>query len=289
VQEVFRIDAKVIEEPLDMLLTAASNKLEREWPASVPCHPSSPVYLRAFVLVSHNIFRAMRYFCADKPPDPSRKPEYANAARPLARVILEIVFNVIFLLEDLTSRTERFEKAGWRSMAEDLERFTKSYGEDPDWSPYLKVFGDHVERGREFFRLTEAEFENPRSIPKWPLPRGMREQASTEVAAHLQYLADWFYKNLSEDAHVNWLGLVRLGAGLMGDYGGVIDVDWNLAKQKSDTLATTVILLLVLLSELEISLKLGLGPKLPYLWRIMNEGFLASKEVYVRRFDGRLD
>ena len=288
-EEPFRIDAKILQEPLDTLLIAASNKLEREWPASVPCTPSSPVYLRAFVLVSRNIYRTMGYFCADKPPDPDRKPEYASAAGPLARVILEIVFNVVFMLEDLPARTERFEKAGWRSMAEDLEKFTKAYGEDPDWSPYLKTFGDHViEGGRGFFRLTDTEFENPRSIKKWPLPGGMRDEASAELADFLGYLRDWFYKNLSEEAHVNWIGLVRLSAGLMGDFGGAVDVDWNLKKQKSDTLATTVILLLVLLSELEMSLKIGLGSKIPYLWRIMNEGFLSSKEVYLRRYDGKL-
>jgi len=286
-QELFRIDAKVIQEPLDTLLIAASNKLEREWPTSIPCHPSSPLYLRAFVLVSRNIFRAMGYFCADKPPDPMRKPEYANAARPLARVILEIVFNVVFMLEDLSTRTERYEKAGWRSMAEDLEMFRKTYGDDPDWSPYLKTFGEHVKRGQEFFHLTDAEFENPTFIKKWPSPGGMRDEASPELDSFLRYLRDWFYRNLSDDAHVNWVGLVRLGAGLLGDIDG-IDTDWSVAKQKSDTIATTVILLLVLLSELEITLGLGLGSKLPYLWRIMNEGWLAAKEVYLRRYDGRL-
>jgi hypothetical protein len=115
----------------------------------------------------------------------------------------------------------------------------------------------------------------------------MRKVASPALADHLQYLGDWFYKHLSEDAHVSWMGVVRLSAGLL-QIGNPDVVEENQQKQKINTVQTTIVLLLALVSEIEISLKLGLRPDTMYLWRLMNEGSVVSKELYARRYKGRL-
>ncbi len=142
------LEAKVIEKDIDDLLIAAANKLEREWPPSLP--DESAVCLRGFVLISRNTFRTIRYFCADKPPDTERRLEYSLSASPLARVILEAVFNTAFLLEDLSARTSWFMKAGWRSMREDLDRLEATYGKDPDWHDYLTALRKSRAKGRSF-------------------------------------------------------------------------------------------------------------------------------------------
>src|SRR5690348_10692932 len=96
-----KLEADVFVPQLANALEALGNRLEREWPATIPEPPGSATLLRTLVLASGNTWRTVRYVCADLPKDPARKIEYALALVPLARVILEAVFTVVFLFEDL--------------------------------------------------------------------------------------------------------------------------------------------------------------------------------------------
>src|SRR5207244_2630765 len=103
---------------LDSLGVATFNKLEREWPSAVPAHKASSLVLRLLVAVSENTYRTIRYFCADKSDDGARKLQYALSAPPMARTILDALFTIIFLFEDLPARTAWYVRAGWREMEE---------------------------------------------------------------------------------------------------------------------------------------------------------------------------
>src|SRR6266567_7402486 len=277
------LEAKIIEEPLDNLLVATANRLEREWPASLP--GESAVCLRGLLLVSRNTFRTIRYFCADRPLDTARKLEYSLTAIPLGRLILEAVFNTAFLLEDLPARTNWYMKAGWADMNEDYERLKRSYGKDGSWKDYLDSFAVVVEKGQKLLRLTPDEVAKPKTISWWPRHSKMCGLASPDLSAYLEYLGDWFYKEMSEDAHLRWNGLVRLAGPLLQPEGDPEAREQLLKRQRSNAIATSAILQLALVSEIalvpEIARTLELEvSKLRYLWAILNEHFLAGKEVY---------
>src|SRR5262245_51002445 len=195
----YPIDAKVILDPLDSLVETFLNKIEREWPRHVQAHPDSPLYLRGFVAIAKNLFRTMRYFCADKDRDKEleRRLEFTKSAPPLARVVLEILYNTTFMLEDLPGRTTWFEKAAWSSMREELEHREREFGNDPDWADHLKRFQNQVERGVSQFNITPEEQKDPGLIPYWPTPGKMANSASPELASYFRYLDAWFYGNLS--------------------------------------------------------------------------------------------
>src|SRR5436190_13306221 len=95
------IPFEAFREQLDSLVEATANKLEREFPTPLRSDRDLGGLLRCLVLVSNNAYRTMRYFCADLPSDPSRKLEYALSGTPLARSVLEALFTVVFLFEDL--------------------------------------------------------------------------------------------------------------------------------------------------------------------------------------------
>jgi hypothetical protein len=138
---------------LDDLLQFTANKLEREWPPEASTHEYSQGLLLSLVLVSFNTYRTMRFFCADKPPDPQRKAEYTLSAGPLARTVLDALFTELFALEDLASRTEWFHKSGWREVVEECAKAKAEHEENPNWQPYIQGLEEFAEATKQLFVL----------------------------------------------------------------------------------------------------------------------------------------
>lgn len=205
-----RINFSVFTDPLDQLVQATLNKIEREWPADREAHSATGMILRMLVGVSNNTYRTMRYFCADIPSDPSRKLEYSVSAAPLARTILDALFTVVFLGENLTERPAWFLRAGWRELHEKAARMRAQYGVLPSWTEYLQEFEEMVAAERARWGISDDQAANPRQVSYWPTPAKMIPAATeTETKEYLQYLNDWFYRELSQDSHLSWPGLWR--------------------------------------------------------------------------------
>lgn len=290
--EVPRLNDDVIREPFHNLLAATGNKLDREWKDSYSTHRGSRVMLRALVLSSDNTYRTVRHFCAEHPKDPARKPEYALSAPPLARSILDALFTVVFAFENLAERTEWYYKAGWREIHEEHARHLSRYGADDGWKEYLAEQTEFLDKTRVQWGITAPEAANPsKAIKRWPIPSQMAKHKGTsqERRDFMSHLEDWFYRELSQDAHLSWPGLARRSAYLMLDRDERDDeAKWKLAKKKSDAFFTCVVLLLAMMSEIECELRFGLDERLKYVWGICNAYFEAGKEVYDMRYAGRL-
>lgn len=290
--DIPKLDFGVFREPFDNLLTATANKLEREWPADRSSHPESGTVLRLLVLVSDNTFRTMRYFCADKPPDPSRKLEYALTAPPLARTILDALFTVIFLFEDLSKRTDWYHKAGWRKMREEHDRIRASTGGGQEhWPEYIREHQAVVEDFRTEWNVSEEEASNPRKkIPYWPTPAQMVANADTSADRRefMTFLEGWFYRHLSQDSHLTWPGLSRRGGHFLYDRASQPVARDMLVKYKSDTLGTAAVLLLAIASEIEAELGFGLAERANYVWGILTPYMPDAREIYDKRYAERL-
>lgn len=273
---------------LDDLLVFSANKLDREFPTG-RYHSYAGPTLVALMLVSANTYRTMRYFCADKPSDPKRRPEYALSAGPLARTILDALFTLLFLLEDLNERVPWFMKCGWREVVEELERARTQHGDDPKWQYYIEGLTEFAEESKHSeFEITPDEEREPKKIPYWPIPNQMipRVQAD-DVRRFMEYLRDWFYRQLSQDSHLSWRGLARRAGYLLLDR-SPLQKEWDLPKQKSDVLMTTVVLLLAMMSEIELFFGYGAGARLKFVWNVINPYFQQGGEIYDLRYSGKL-
>jgi hypothetical protein len=283
-----RLDFAVVREPPDYLAEAIANKMQREWPANVARHSASPMVVRLLVTVSENTYRTIRYFCADKPEDGARKLHYALTAPPLVRTLLDALFTVVFLFEDLPERTSWYVRAGWREMEQKRIRFAKAYGDDPKWAEYLREYGNLVSSDQKLWGITEADAAQLKQIKFWPTPAQMINACqSAERREFLEYLHDWHYREMSQDSHLSWPGLWRRGGYFLSAKPSdeLRDV---LQKFKSDNLSMTVILLLSLLSEVQMELGLGLGERAKYIWGILCPYAGEAEEVYRQRYQERL-
>lgn len=278
-----------IRDQLDTLHVAVANKIEREWPTQWSAYGEGAVVLQATVKVAANTYNSVRYLCAEKPPDPARKLEYAVSVSPLSRTILDSLFNVVFLFEDFPSRIQWYLRSGWREIHDEHDRHDRAYGTDPEWAEWLAGLRAFVERSRASWYVTEEEAADPSSIRWWPIPGQMLRSADLLDANRdfLQYLHDWFYRMLSSESHLALPGLMRRAVHLLHSEDRE-ERDLNLDKYRSDGSVTTIILLLALLTECHLGLGYDLGERCKYLWTMLSDSFPPAKEIYTLRYEQRL-
>ncbi len=273
-----------IRDQLNSLLVTVANKLEREWPTQWASYPEAAVVLRATLAVAENTFNTIRSLCADEPAHPSWKSEYAVSVPPLTRTILDNLFTIVFLFEDLPARSKWFLKSGWRELYEENQRYLRTYGSDPAWKESLAKQSWFLDYAKTGWQITPEEVSNPKEIKWWPNPGKMimHTETSKPRRDYLAYLNDWFYKELSSESHLSWPGLAKRSMHLLNKDRD--DHDTVLDKFRSDCFTMSIALLLAFLSEIQIELGYDLSERLKYIWHVLNPGFNMVRELYDYRY-----
>jgi hypothetical protein len=108
-------------------------------------------------------------------------------------------------------------KYGWREDKERLLRFQRQYGNLPDWKTWLQRYSDQVEMGKFLFSITKQEENNLVSIKYWPNPGKMARYRIKPTSIlppsrqFLEYMNDWFYRDLSAESHLSSRGVMVRG------------------------------------------------------------------------------
>lgn len=270
---------------LEEILIAVGNKLEREWPRKWNAYPEAAVVLRGTIAVTENTYHTVRILCADPHPHPSVRPEFVVSVPPLARTVLDSLFTVVFLFEDLPVRMKWYLKSGWRELSQEHDRYRQTYGTDPAWSEWLSKQAAFVDQMKVDWQITPEEQANPSKITWWPNPGQMKghKQTAQIRTDYLSYLNDWFYRELSADSHLSWPGLARRAMHFLNKNREQQDRD--LGKFRSDCFTVTIALVLALLSEIQVELRYDLQERLKYIWGVLNPGFLMVRELYEYRYE----
>jgi len=282
------IDFKVIGDPLNNLLTAVGNKLSREWPAkyknAVGARELFVMYQRAaqMALVSS------LYLCGDVPPDPRRKAEFCVSLAPINRALLDILFTVAFILEDVPSRCEWFHEAGWREARLELDRYIVEYRAFPEWQPWLSELTDFVKAGSGLANLTPQQAADPRALRSWPTPGAMArygvspDQPLAPLRAFMKYLDDFFYIDLSQQAHLAAWGMAKRTSFLLDEIRDMPTTPGQVRKYRYYQIGQAVAFVLALASELEAHFDFGLRQSLLFVWDLarpagLNHGARGAK------------
>jgi hypothetical protein len=270
---------------LETVFIAVGNKLEREWPRKWSAYPEAAVVLRGTIAVTENTYHTVRILCADPHPHPSVRREFVVSVPPLARTVLDSLFTVVFLFEDLPSRIKWHLKSSWREITAETDRYRRAYGSDPTWSQWLSQRKAFLDQMKVDWKITTEEQANPAIIPWWPTPGQMKRHNDTSQTRtdYLSYLDDWFYKELSSDSHLSWPGLAKRSMHFFNKDREHRDQD--LDKFRSDCFTVTVALALAVLSEIQVELGYDLKERLKYIWGILNPGFLMVRELYEYRYE----
>lgn len=281
--------ASVITEPLDSTLAALGNKIEREWPPALANVPGAREIFLLTIRIADATSRSTRWLSADIPPDPQRRLDFCLSVPPLNRTILDNLFTVMFLLEDLPSRCAWYYKAAWREQRLELDRYRAEYGHLPEWQDWLGRLTALTNLGVSMFGLTPEEVATPSSIASWPNPGAMVRHGMSQNApippnrAFMQYLNDWFYADLSQQAHLGGTGLMKRGSALLLSPD---DPQRNeaLTKNKYSWIGQNFAVTLALISEIEAYFRFGLRERINYLWGLVVHVIPVAEEVHAKRY-----
>jgi hypothetical protein len=286
------LDMSKVQDMLDTLALALVNKIEREWPSTLQHLPFAQGFFGMTVRFSRITFRTVCYLCADARLKEGEWRWYYTLSLPaLNRTMLDGVFNVVFMLEDIERRSIWYQKSGWREAYRDYLRYLDCYGEDPQWASWIEKSRDFIQSGVYLLGITPQDVKEKNW---WPNPGkmigyGVDANALSPTRGFLQYLNDWLYRETSAVNHQSFFGFLRMGGLLITDAPGLSEAQKIEAEEKffprhrAFQVSRSVLLLLCLISEVENYFNFGLAPRAIELWTLLKH-LPEANEIYEKRY-----
>ena len=264
------LDFKVVNQPLEEVINQVISKLKKENRKL----DNFFFILKGLLTASFQTYKAIRKLVAED-------PKYPTQAHILGRSLIDTLFTIVMLAEKPFEYSRKYELAGYRVMWEEYDRELKRYRNDPKWEPYLNEKKKFLDASAELFGLSEDKKVNPnKRIKYWPIPSRMLKfkMVCNEKQRFLEEVYSWRYGQSSEWSHQAWGGMAA------GTFATMPEYHWHLGKFESDAVYTSILFLLMILSEIEASCSYGLKQKLRYIWTILNSYFDESENYYRLRY-----
>ena len=278
------LDFAVINDSFDKLLRATENKVEREWPITLGGIGAHALPFLFALKTARWTYVATCYLLADKPEDTHRHLEFAIAAPPLNRTVLDLVFNVVFIFDDFHEHLCWYLESGLNEAEKVIARFRNTYAGNPAWDPWLAEFAT----SNAPFADTRDRVCSAKQPPKRPFPHpgGILKQKfkSPDALKFLNYLNDWFYRDLSSSSHGHWRGLGSRTAQVLRMEAKDDAQLKHAQKYKSDCLVEQVALTLCLVSEIIAAAQYDNKPQANYIWGVLAAYSLMAKELHEMRY-----
>jgi hypothetical protein len=240
------LDFAVVGKPLLALVEATIRKLEREWLRSLEGIGGAQLVFRLQTQLAFTTYRSIIYLSAERPPDFARKVSFASSAPPLSRSILDALYAIVFLLENIPARVGWYYHAGCREMWEMYERHRDRYAARPEWADWLQDVEQHLrEFGVDWDVSAEAR-ENPKRIPRWRIPTHMRDHVGPDNKGTFNTSKTGSTREFSQEAHVSLPDIARRAGTFLFPRGDE-EAERQWEKKRSDWVGYAIVLLLALL------------------------------------------
>jgi hypothetical protein len=254
-------------------------------------HERSLSVLIVMLRFAWNSYEAVRYITADAPPDPSRKPNYVIVILPVNRQLLDLLFSLVYMLDDLIPRSLAYQRAGWRDLVEERVTIKAEYGDDVEYEGFLESMDAQIDHMVNIFQITPEEQANPVLVNYWGTPFKLTKRES-QCKTFLQFLEKTIYKDVSAHAHLTFAGMQKISCFLVADLLGD-SVPEEKRKRAMQSLhfqqvSRTAILFLAVVTEIDTYLKLGNHLSIDYLWVIFSEYVVEAREMYEFRYQNRV-
>lgn len=287
----FELDFALVGAPVTESLRRTITELERRWPANMKRPEGASIILRSLVAIATNDYRAAMYLCKEVPAAEAAPLEFGLAVGPLVRRVLEALLQIVFLMDDLATNTQRYFQKGWQELTQENALLNEAHGGDPKWDRYLVARIEHANGFGLMSGLTVGENGEltGRIKPGYPSnPGRLTSPSEKKLFKHIErsnycvYLGKWFYAALSQESHLTFAGVGRQLPVVLGNMTGR-DRE-IIVRRKSIAVGTMLTLLLAILSEIESEFGYGEKQKLIYLWTLLVAHSDESKDLYMRRY-----
>jgi hypothetical protein len=298
-------DYRIIRDDFHEILRATGNHLERDWPSRYADAASGQMVLLQLVRLAITSYKTILFIYSDLNDGANRDPHMVLSTPPLTRTILEIIGSVLYLLEDLPRHTDLFFRAAWRDDYEMLIKYRQRYAGLPRWDAYIELRSKGVAKLEAQLGITKKDKENLNNILFWPTlgkirKRLRKDYPNSSALPYIEFLDDWFYRELSTQSHLEPRGLGQMGLHFLGiedlkeisgdDRDGIRErLDEKLQEFRLTQFWTAITLILSLVSEVELHFCYGLKQRILIIWALINQHSEISQEVYKERYEKLLE
>jgi hypothetical protein len=241
--------------------------------------------LRGFLTAAMQTYAGICILVADKRPKP-----LMLQAGILNRALFEILATVFGILEDPASRTRILLRESHKAQAERYQYLLARWGTDQDWREYFGVY----EKGLAMIAATlgvepDDALKGETITDEWPTPglmiygrpsRKIPSFVSGERREVLKEIYEYHYPHQSAQAHGR---IAAMAVAILVD---TPESQWNPGAGESDIVATAILFLACLLSELEMAGGYRPHPRLLELWSYLRDMNGEAKDLWALRYGG---
>lgn len=288
-------DFKTIQTPLFELITAMPEWLDREKNSVLDKSSRAPhlrTILRAQVQIACWTFRGILFLGEEKGNPYPRHIEYMLTTLPLIRSLVDAVYTIAFLFDDLDDRLRWYLLAAWSSTLREHESSKSEFGTRPEYAPYLNIQAKMVADLEVRAKPLAAQLADPKTVKRWPHSGRMRDYCKyPETKQFLVQLDTLLYGELSEAVHHKLPGVLNAAAFLEAVCQKSDEKlrEAAIQRTRADVGFRAITLLLAVFSEVAIAISLHEPTqKLSAIWQLVIPYRLESKAIYEYRYEAAL-
>ena len=170
--EVF--DARIVQTPLEGLLRNIDGELARLSKQAMTSHDREGERRLSLFLImlrfTKNSYEAVSFLCSDSDDTLKRKREFALILPPTNRQLLDLLFTLVFMLDEFQARSTAYELSGYRQAREEYDKFQSRYGTHPKWQTQLLSLREWLPTLEKYLSITPEQKANPGQIKYCVLP-----------------------------------------------------------------------------------------------------------------------
>ena len=291
--EVF--DAQIVQAPIQGLLRDMDCELVRLLKQSTASHDiEAERKLSLFLTMlrfTKNSYEAASFLCSDADDTPKRKREFVLILPPTNRQLLDLLFTLVFMLDDFPARSMAYELSGYRQAREEYDKFHARYGRHPKGQAHFLTLREWLPTIEKYLAITTEQKANPTLIPRWYAPYRLMK-TTTRSQPFMEFLEKWLYGETSAQAHLNASGLFAAGGFLISDLAPE-DERRMIAEQNFETykfrhFSRSLITVLAIASEIDSFCQLKNRETLTRLWVLLGGHAGEADDVYKLRYQSML-
>ncbi len=275
---------KLLNDLVSALVDFYSEHLRRDIQRRRPGSPDVWDLLSGSLVAAMQTYASICILLADQRPKP-----LMLQTGVLNRVLFEILTTVFGILEDPISRTKTLLRESFKSQAMYYQYLQGRWGSDPEWTSYFKTFEDWLEIVGNRLGIPDDDRRRAATITDhWPTPgimiygRPSRKIPPFVTGARrevLKEIYDYHYPHQSAQAH---------GRGATVAIALLVDnpeMQWNPGAGESNVVASALLFMACILSELEAAGDYRPHPKLLELWAYLREIDGEAKDLWALRYE----
>ena len=294
-QDVF--DARIVQAPLQGLLRNIDSEFVRRLKQAVTSRDSAAERRVSLFLIimrlTKNCYEAVSFICSDSDDSPKRKREFVLILPPTNRQLLDLLFTLVFMLDDFPTRSVAYELGGYRQAREEYDKYYERYGTstNPKWQAHFLTLQKWLQEMETYLSVTPEQKANPALIHYWRAPYRLM-QTPTRSQPFMEYLEKWLYGETSAQAHLNAAGLFSIGAFLITELATEFDREQisnsNFEKYRFRHFVRTLVTVLAIASEVDTFCQLDNREALTRVWVTLGGYSEEADSVYKLRYQAML-